>query len=38
LVVEVNITSPSDRRFAIYRDLGIPERCKYSASNIYIYK
>lgn len=38
LVVEVDITSPSNRRFAIYRDLGVPEIWKYSASSIRIYK
>jgi len=38
LVVEVDITSPSNRRFAIYRDLGVPEIWKYSASNIRIYQ
>jgi Uma2 family endonuclease len=38
LVVEVDITSPSNRRFAIYRELGVPEIWKYSASNIRIYQ
>ncbi|ELS31688.1 MULTISPECIES: Uma2 family endonuclease [Pseudanabaena] len=38
LVVEVDITSPSNRRFAIYRDLGVPEIWKYSASNVRIYQ
>jgi Uma2 family endonuclease len=38
LVVEVDITSPSNRRFAIYRDLGVPEIWKYSASSIRIYQ
>jgi Uma2 family endonuclease len=38
LVVEVDITSPSDRRFLIYRDLGIPEIWRYSATGIKIYK
>jgi Uma2 family endonuclease len=38
LVVEVDITSPSNRRFAIYRDLGVPEIWKYSDSSIRIYK
>jgi Uma2 family endonuclease len=38
LVVEVDITSPSNRRFAIYRDLGVPEIWKYSVSSIQIYQ
>jgi Uma2 family endonuclease len=38
LVVEVDITSPSDRRFAIYRELGVPEIWKYSDSSIRFYK
>jgi Uma2 family endonuclease len=38
LVVEVDITSPSSRKFSIYRDLGIPEIWQYNASGIRIYK
>jgi Uma2 family endonuclease len=38
LVVEVDITSPSSRRFPIYRDLGVPEIWRYSSSGIGIYK
>lgn len=38
LVVEVDITSPSSRRFPIYRDLGVPEIWQYNASGIHIYK
>ncbi len=38
LVVEVDITSPSKRRFAIYRDLGVPEIWRYSDSRICIYQ
>jgi len=38
LVVEVDITSPSKRRFPIYRDLGVPEIWRYSSSRICIYQ
>jgi len=38
LVVEVDITSPSSRRFPIYRDLGVLEIWQYCASGIHIYK
>ncbi len=38
LVIEVDITSPSSNRFAVYRQLEIPEVWRYRAQTVQIYQ
>lgn len=38
LILEIDISSPSSRRFDIYKQLGVPEIWRYSGGNVHIYR